>query len=157
MTSSDPAHEPSTDDPTPAGEPVRWGFLATGKIARSVAADLALVPSARLVAVGARRLESAEAFVAEHAPGTRAHASYADLVADPDVEVVYVASPHALHLEHARMAIEAGKHVMCEKPLTLNARDAEEMVRLAREHDVFLMEAMWSACHPVVRELRESL
>ena len=56
MTSSDPAHEPSTDDPTPAGEPVRWGFLATGKIARSVAADLALVPSARLVAVGARRL-----------------------------------------------------------------------------------------------------
>ncbi len=157
MTSSDPAHEPSTDDPTPAGEPVRWGFLATGKIARSVAADLALVPSARLVAVGARRLESAEAFVAEHAPGTRAHASYADLVADPDVEVVYVASPHALHLEHARMAIEAGKHVMCEKPLTLNARDAEEMVRLAREHDVFLMEAMWSACHPVVRELRERL
>jgi predicted dehydrogenase len=162
VTSSDPAHEPSTDepstdDPTPAGEPVRWGFLATGKIARSVAADLALVPSARLVAVGARRLESAEAFVAEHAPGARAHASYADLVADPDVEVVYVASPHALHLEHARMAIEAGKHVMCEKPLTLNARDAEEMVRLAREHDVFLMEAMWSACHPVVRELRERL
>ena len=157
MTSSDPAHAPRTDDATPAGEPVRWGFLATGKIARSVAADLALVPSARLVAVGARRRESAEAFVAEHAPGARAHASYADLVADPDVEVVYVASPHALHLEHARMAIEAGKHVMCEKPLTLNTRDAEEMVRLARQHGVFLMEAMWTACHPVVRELRDRL
>ena len=152
-----PASETAAHDSSRAAEPVRWGFLTTGKIARSVAADLALVPTARLVAVGARRQESADAFAAEHAPGARAHASYAALVADPDVEVVYVASPHALHLEHARMAIEAGKHVMCEKPLTLTARDAEEMVRLARQHDVFLMEAMWSACHPVVRELRESL
>ena len=138
-------------------EQVRWGFLTTGKIARSVAADLALVPSARLVAVGARRQESAEAFVAEHAPGARAHGSYAALVADPEVEVVYVASPHALHLEHARMAIEAGKHVLCEKPLTLDLAEATEMVRLAREHDVFLMEAMWTACHPIVREVRRRL
>ncbi len=156
-TVPDSGHDAGPHDPRPGGKPVRWGFLATGKIARSVAADLALVPSARLVAVGARRLESAKAFVAEHAPGARTHGSYADLVADPDVEVVYVASPHALHLEHARMAIEAGKHVMCEKPLTLNTREAEEMARLAREHDVFLMEAMWTACHPVVRELRDRL
>lgn len=159
---------PETSQPTSApasaslaggadAEPVRWGFLATGKIARSVAADLALVPTSRLVAVGARRQESAEAFVAEHAPGARAHGSYADLVTDPDVEVVYIASPHALHLEHARMAIEAGKHVLCEKPLTLDLASATEMVRLAREHDVFLMEAMWTACHPVVREVRRRL
>ena len=140
-----------------ATDPVRWGFLTTGKIARAVAADLALVDSARLVAVGARAKDSAEAFVAQHAPGARAHASYAELVADPEVEVVYVGSPHALHLEHARLAIEAGKHVLCEKPLTLNAREAAEMVALAEQHDVFLMEAMWTACHPVVRELRARL
>lgn len=138
-------------------DPVRWGFLTTGKIARTLAADLALVPSAQLVAVGARSLPSAESFVVEHAPGARPLASYAALVADPEVEVVYIGSPHALHLEHARMAIEAGKHVVCEKPLALNAREAEEMVRLARAHDVFLMEAMWTACHPVIRELRARL
>jgi predicted dehydrogenase len=147
-----------SDDTSAAGsEPVRWGFLTTGKIARAVAADHALVDSARLVADGALSLASAEAFVAEHAPGARPHGSYAALVADPEVEVVYVGSPHALHLEHARLAIEAGKHVLCEKPLTLNAREATEMVRLAREHDVFLMEAMWTACHPVVRALRARL
>ena len=75
-----------TSDQQDGQQTVRWGFLTTGKIARKVAADLALVPGSELVAVGARRLESAEAFVAEHAPGARAHASYADLVADPDVE-----------------------------------------------------------------------
>ena len=96
-------------------EPVRWGFLTTGKIARAVAADLALVDSARLVAVGARRLESAEAFVAEHAPRARARGSYAALVADPDVEVVYVGSPHALHLEHARLAIDRAAQIPADR------------------------------------------
>ncbi len=135
-----------------------WGILATGKIARTFAADLALVPGARLAAVGSRSLAGAEAFVAEHGGSdTRAHGSYAELLADPDVDVVYVATPHALHLDNARAAFAAGKHVLCEKPLTLRAGDAEEMVRLAGEHDRFLMEAMWTACHPVVRELRAEL
>lgn len=142
--------------------PVRWGFLATGKIAHAVARDLALVPGSVLTAVGSRRLESAEAFAAEHAGaggGTvpRAHGSYEELVADPDVDVVYVASPHALHLEHARLAFEAGKHVVCEKPLAMTTAQAEEMVALAREHDRFLMEAMWTATHPVVREVLDRL
>ncbi|CAB4689012.1 MAG: gfo/Idh/MocA family oxidoreductase [Actinobacteria bacterium] len=139
---------------------IRWGFLATGKIARTVATDLALVPGARLQAVGSRRLASAQAFAEEHAnddgPVT-AYGSYEELVADPDVDAVYIASPHSLHLAHARLAFEAGKHVLCEKPLTLNLAQAEEMVALARQHDRFLMEAMWTACHPVVRELRERL
>lgn len=133
----------------------RWGILATGKIAHSFARDLALVPDAELVAVGSRRLEGAQAFAAEH--GGTAYGSYEALVADPDVDVVYVASPHALHLEHARLCFEAGKHVLCEKPLTLDTATAEEMVRLAAQHDRFLMEAMWMACHPVVRELVERL
>ncbi len=135
--------------------PIGWGILATGKIARSFAADLALVPDARLVAVGSRSPESANAFTDEY--GGRAHGSYAALVADPEVEVVYVASPHALHLEHVALALDAGKHVVCEKPLTVTVAQAEEMVALARRHDRFLMEAMWTACHPVVRAVAEGV
>ncbi|MFC7493340.1 MULTISPECIES: Gfo/Idh/MocA family protein [unclassified Nocardioides] len=134
---------------------IGWGILATGKIARTFAEDLALAPGARLAAVGSRRLGSAEAFAAEH--GGTAHGSYEELVADPAVDVVYVATPHALHLDNARLAFEAGKHVLCEKPLTLDTADAEEMVRLAQEHDRFLMEAMWTACHPTIRALRDRL
>lgn len=135
---------------------VRWGILATGKIAHAFAADLAQVDGARLTAVGSRRLDSAQAFAQQYGAAA-AHGSYEELVNDPDVDVVYIATPHALHLENARIAFEAGKHVLCEKPLTLRTSDAEEMVRLARQHDRFLMEAMWMACHPVIRELRERL
>lgn len=135
--------------------PVRWGILAPGKIARTFAADLALVDDARLVAAGSRSLESARRFTDEH--GGRPYGSYAELVADPEVEVVYVASPHAFHLEHVTLALEAGKHVLCEKPLTMTVEQAEEMVALARRHDRFLMEAMWTACHPVVRAVVDGL
>ena len=139
-----------------SNRPVRWGILATGNIAHTFAQDLAEVPDAILAAVGSRRLDSAQAFAREYgAPA--AYGSYEELVADPEVEVVYVATPHALHLENARLAFEAGKHVLCEKPLTLNAAEAEEMVALARRHDLFLMEAMWTACHPVVRRLGSDL
>lgn len=139
-------------------DPLGWGILATGKIARSFAADLALVPGARLAAVGSRSEESAQAFASGYGDsGTRVHGSYEALVADPAVDVVYIATPHSLHLAGARAAFRAGKHVLCEKPLTLRTSDAEEMVRLAAEHDRFLMEAMWTACHPVVRELRREL
>ena len=137
-------------------ETIGWGILATGKIAHTFARDLAQVPGARLAAVGSRRAESAAAFATQYgAPA--AHDSYAELVADPAVDVVYIATPHALHLDNARLAFEAGKHVLCEKPLTLDLADAEEMVRLAGVHDRFLMEAMWTACHPVVRALRGRL
>src|SRR3954470_11786977 len=135
---------------------IRWGILATGKIAQTFARDLALVPGARLAAVGSRRLESAQAFADEHGSAA-AYGSYEELVADPAVDVIYIATPHALHLDNARLCFEAGKHVLCEKPLTLDTAAAEEMVRLAGEHDRFLMEAMWTACHPVIRELRARL
>ena len=138
----------------------RWGILATGKIAHQFAEDLLQTPGARLVAVGSRRPASAEQFAATYSRDgepVRAHGSYEALVADPEVDVVYVASPHSLHLDHARLALEAGKHVLCEKPLTLDLADAEEMVALARRHDRFLMEAMWTACHPGIRALRERL
>ena len=143
---------------TSSPDPIGWGILATGKIARTFATDLALVPGARLAAVGSRSVEGAAPFAREYGDAdTHAHGTYAALLADPAVDVVYIATPHALHLEGTRAAFEAGKHVLCEKPLTLRAADAEELVRLARAHDRFLMEAMWMACHPVIRELRDEL
>ena len=120
------------------------------------AADIGLVPGAELVAVGSRSGARARAFAEEYGAAA-AYGSYEELVADPDVDVVYIASPHALHLEHARLAFEAGKHVLCEKPLTLSVAEAEEMIALAAQHDRFLMEAMWTACHPVILELRRRL
>lgn len=128
-----------------------WGILATGKIANSFARDLALLPDARVAAVGARRFESAEAFAALH--GGTPYGSYDALVADPAVDVVYIASPHGLHHEHVRLALEAGKPVLCEKALTLNAAQAEELCALAAAKGLFLMEAMWMACHPLWRDL----
>jgi predicted dehydrogenase len=134
----------------------RWGILATGKIARRFAANLHQTPGAVIAAVGSRSPESAEAFVRELGdPHTRAHASYAALVADPAVDVVYVASPHALHLEHARLAFAAGKPVLCEKPLALTRAEGEAL--FAAAGDLFCMEAMWTACHPLVLDLQRRL
>lgn len=136
---------------------IGWGILATGKIAHSFVSDLLLVPDHRLAAVGSRDGERARAFADQYDDQAAAYSSYDELVADPRVDVVYVASPHALHLEHARLALEAGKHVLCEKPLTLNVAEAKEMFDVAAAHDLFCMEAMWTACHPVVRGLARRL
>ncbi len=135
--------------------PIRWGILGLGRIAHTFANDLALVPDAELVAVGSRRQATADAFAAEH--GGTPYASYEALLADPSVDVVYIASPHSEHLAYARLAFEAGKHVLSEKPLTVTLADAEEMVRLAAQHDRFLMEGMWTACHPAIIDLRRRL
>ncbi|MGE9693548.1 MULTISPECIES: Gfo/Idh/MocA family protein [unclassified Streptomyces] len=135
------------------GRPVRWGVLATGAIAASFAADLVTVPGAELVAVGSRTEEAARAF-AERFAVPRAHGSWAALAADEDIDVVYVATPHTAHLEAARLCLEAGKGVLCEKPMTLDARQAAGLVELARARDVFLMEAMWTYVNPLVRRLK---
>src|ERR1044072_8935580 len=95
----------------------RWGILATGKIAHTFAEDLDLVAGADLVAVGSRRLSSAQEFAGRY--GGTAYGSYEELVADPDVDVVYIATPHALHLENARLCFPAGKHALGEKAPTL--------------------------------------
>jgi predicted dehydrogenase len=134
----------------------RWGILGPGKIARSFAHDLALAPGAELAAVGSRSGARARAFAQDYG-AEAAYGSYEELLADSSIDVVYIASPHALHLEHARLALESGRHVLCEKPLTLSVAEAEEMIALARQHDRFLMEAMWTACHPVVLALRDRL
>ncbi|MET7433660.1 MULTISPECIES: Gfo/Idh/MocA family protein [Streptomyces] len=136
-----------------AGESVRWGILATGGIAAAFAADLVDLPDADIVAVASRRRESAEAF-AERFGVERAYGDWESLAADPDVDVVYVATPHTAHRAAAGLCLTAGRNVLCEKPFTLNLREAEELVTLAREHDRFLMEAMWMYCNPLVRRLK---
>jgi predicted dehydrogenase len=110
------------------------------------------VPDAVIAAVGSRSRESAEAFARQVGDDeTRAHASYEALVSDPDVDVVYVASPHSHHLEHARLAFAAGKPVLCEKPVAVTRADGQTLFDAAG--DLFCMEAMWMACHPLVVEL----
>ena len=151
LPSLDVTPGPRLTEPLPADRPVRWGIMATGKIARSFATDLALLPDATIAAVGSRRLDSAREFAAAY--DATAYGSYQELVADPAVDIVYVATPHALHKQDTLMAFEAGKPVLCEKALTLNARDAEELVAEARARRLFFMEAMWMRCNPVVRRL----
>jgi predicted dehydrogenase len=136
--------------------PLRWGILGTGGIARSFATDLAGVPGARLVAVGSRTDESAAAFAAAF-PGVRPHGSWASLVADDEVDAVYVATPHPWHAENALQAIGAGRHVLVEKPFTMDAGQARTVVAAAREAGVVCLEAMWTRFLPHTLRIRELL
>jgi predicted dehydrogenase len=132
-------------------EQLGWGVLGPGRIARSFVEDLALVPDGRLVATGSRSAERAASFAGQY--GGRAHGSYEELVADPAVDVVYVATPHALHDAHVRLCLEAGKAVLCEKPMTLDAGTTSALFAEAESRGLFLMEAMWMACHPTIRTM----
>ncbi|ANS64832.1 oxidoreductase [Streptomyces lincolnensis] len=132
---------------------VRWGILATGGIAAAFTADLVDLPDAEVVAVASRTEESAQAF-AERFGVERAYGDWASLAEDEDIDVVYVATPHSAHRAAAGLCLEAGRNVLCEKAFTLNAREAGELVALARARGSFLMEAMWMYCNPVVRRLK---
>lgn len=135
-----------------------WGIIGTGRISGAFARDLAFLPDARLAAVGSRTLDRASAFARAHGgEATSAYGSYAELVADPDVDVVYIGTPHSCHLADARLALEAGKPVLVEKPIGLNQAEGQELFDLARARGLFAMEAMWMACHPLVRTLRSGL
>ncbi|MEF9882613.1 Gfo/Idh/MocA family protein [Streptomyces sp. P9-A4] len=133
---------------------VRWGILATGGIAERFTADLLTLEDTEVVAVASRTEASAKAF-ADRFGIPRAYGDWAGLFGDEDVDVVYVATPHHAHREAAGRALEAGKAVLCEKALTLNAREAGELVGLARDRGLFLMEAMWMYCNPLVLRIAE--
>lgn len=132
---------------------IRWGILATGGIAHAFTQDLRTA-GLDVAAVGSRRLDAAQAFAAEY-DIPRAHGSYEDLVADPDVDIVYVASPHSHHLAHATLALEAGKHVLIEKAITLDAREAAAIRDLAAARGLLAMEAMWTRYLPHMARIRE--
>ena len=131
----------------------RWGILGTGGIARTFVDGLGSLPEAEVLAVGSRSEASAAGFAGEKEI-PRHYGSYEHLAADPDVDVVYVATPHPFHAENVELCLGAGKAVLCEKPFTLNAAEAERLVKLAREGGLFLMEGMWTRFFPLMQEVR---
>jgi predicted dehydrogenase len=149
---------------TPTLRPrIGWGLLGAGGISDQHLRALSYVPDARLVAVGSRDQAKAQAFIdrprGDESPRepVRAHGSYEALVNDPEVDVVYVGTPHPDHVDSMRLALQAGKAVLCEKPFTVNLPDAQASVALARERGVFLMEAMWMRYIPAMVELKRLL
>ncbi|MGF6823158.1 putative dehydrogenase [Microbacterium sp. ZKA21] len=132
---------------------LRWGILATGGIAASFAADLR-TEGLDLVAVGSRSQESADAFAARF-DIPRAHGSYEALAADPDVDIIYVATPHPMHHADARLALEHGKHALVEKAFTVNRAEADDLQSLAAENGLLIMEAMWTRYLPHMIRIRE--
>ncbi|HEV2634409.1 MAG TPA: Gfo/Idh/MocA family oxidoreductase [Actinocrinis sp.] len=136
--------------------PIRWGILGTGGIAERFVSDLRLTDSGVPAAVGSRSQESADRFGEELGLANR-HASYESLVNDPDVDVIYVATPHPMHHDNAILALRAGKPVLVEKPFTMDAAEARDVVRVARETGLFAMEAMWTRFLPHVAVIRDWL
>ena len=132
---------------------LRWGILATGGIAAAFAADLRTA-GLDLVAVGSRSQESADAFAARF-DIPRAHGSYQALVEDPDVDIIYVATPHPMHHADARLALENGKHALVEKSFTVTRAEAADLQSLAAEKGLLVMEAMWTRYLPHMVRIRE--
>ncbi|MDX2066080.1 MAG: Gfo/Idh/MocA family oxidoreductase [Fimbriimonadaceae bacterium] len=132
---------------------LRWGIMATGGIARQFANGLKISKTGELVAVGSRSHEGAAKFTAEF--GGRPHGSYEDLLADPEVDAVYIATPHHMHMENTIAAARAGKGILCEKPFTLNAYEAEQALAAVNEAGVFFMEAFMYRCAPQTRKVLE--
>ncbi|MFB7251607.1 Gfo/Idh/MocA family protein [Microbacterium sp. NPDC056234] len=132
---------------------LRWGILATGGIAASFASDLRTA-GLDLVAVGSRSQDSADAF-AERFDIPRAHGSYHALATDPDVDIIYVATPHPMHHADARLALENGKHALVEKAFTVNRAEADDLQRLAADKGLLVMEAMWTRYLPHMVRIRE--
>ncbi|TVQ37489.1 MAG: gfo/Idh/MocA family oxidoreductase [Spirochaetaceae bacterium] len=135
---------------------VRWGVIGSGNIAHAFARGIALVADAELLAAASRTPGRAEEFAATHlVPKVYTH--YEQLVTDSDVDAVYVATTHNFHFENAMLALEYGKHVLCEKPITINAAQLEQLAAKAADKGLFLMEALWTRFLPGIRTLRELL
>ncbi len=135
-------------------EKIRWGILGTGNIAHKLADALKFVEGAELYAVGSRKVESARKFASEFGI-SKAYGSYEDAAKDKDVDVIYVATPHNLHLENTLMCLENGKHVLCEKPFGVNGNEVRQMISKAKEKNLFLMEALWSRFLPNILKTKE--
>lgn len=134
------------------GSKIKWGILSTGHISKKFADALAILPDGELVAVASRDLETATKFAERyHIP--KAYGSYEELVDDPDIDVIYIGTPHTFHLRNSVMCMRKGKAVLCEKAFAMNAEEAAEMVRVARTEGVFLMEAMITRHVPLIKKV----
>lgn len=134
----------------------RWGILGTGGIARAFARDLSYLNNHTVAAVGSRTKKGAEDFSMEF-PKCTAYSSYESLVADQEIDAIYVATPHPMHVTHAILALDAGKPVLCEKPFSINTTEARQMVEASIQNNVALLEAMWMRFLPHIFELRKIL
>jgi len=132
---------------------IRWGILGTGKIAKAFATALQDTPGAKLAAVASRSVDSATKFGIEYG-AERFHGSYQALADDPEVDVIYIGTPHPMHHENALMCLHGGKGVLVEKSFTMNRRQAEDIINLARQKKLFVMEAMWTRFMPAVVEAK---
>ncbi len=133
---------------------IRWGIIGLGRIAQSFAQDIPFATNATLQAVAARDPQKAEAFAKQHkAPSS--YSKYHDLFQDPEVDAVYIATPHSLHLEQATAALEAGKAVLCEKPITTAPEELEKLQATARKNDAYLVEGMWTYFLPAIKKAQQ--
>jgi len=132
---------------------LNWGILATGNIARQFANGLKASKTGKLTAVGSRTLESATAFTEKF--GGKPYGNYQEVLDDPDVQAVYIATPHHMHYDWTIKCAEAGKAILCEKPFTLNALEAKRALNEVRAHKVFFMEAFMYRCHPQTHKALE--
>jgi predicted dehydrogenase len=133
---------------------IRWGIISTGNIAAQFARDLRVADHAELRGVASRSLETARRFAEEHSV-PKAYGSYEELAAAPDIDAVYIGTPHACHKDNTLLCLKHGKHVLCEKPLALDQGEALEMVQAAHDAGRFLMEAMWMLFFPAVQKARD--
>jgi predicted dehydrogenase len=133
---------------------VRWGIISTGRITHQFARDFEYVPNGEIVAVASRSQESADTFAAEY-DIPRAYAAYQQLLEDPDVDAVYIATPHSLHYQNTIDAIQARKHALCEKPFTVGVRESRNLFHMAEQSSVFVMEAMWTYFLPAIQKAQE--
>lgn len=133
---------------------VTWGIVSTGRITHQFVQDFAFVPNGEVVAVASRSLESANEFAREYGI-PRTYADYGQMLDDADVDAVYVATPHTLHYQNTVDAIRARKHVLCEKPFTVDVREARNLFHMAEQSSVFVMEAMWTYFLPAIQKARD--
>lgn len=137
-------------------EDIKWGIVGPGKIAAKFAQDLNLVKGATIEAVASRNVERAQSFASEHG-ANQVFGSYEELFASDTVDVIYVATPHVFHKDLTIRAMQSGKHVLCEKPMGVNSAEVHEMLQVAGENQVFLMEALWSRFHPTIIEIKKKI
>ncbi|MDA3900695.1 MAG: Gfo/Idh/MocA family oxidoreductase [Spirochaetes bacterium] len=137
-------------------EKVRWGLIGPGRIAESFAQGIAHVDEAQFYAVASSNIERAREFGARYS-AQKMYGSYEEMLADPEVDAVYIATPHRFHYDNIKLCLQAGKAVLCEKPITVNSKESSELFALAREKKLFLMEALWSRFLPVYDDVREWL
>ncbi len=139
-----------------SGKSFNWGLIGPGRIAQRFADGLKVIDNAALYAVASTSPERAEAFAQKNG-GEKIYSSYEALVRDPQVDAVYVATPHRFHFENVMLCLNAGKPVLCEKPLTVNAAETGKLIAASRAKSVFLMEALWTRCLPIYGQIREWL